>query len=350
MYKNSFNMYFLNKTKYFLLSYSLPVLYGVFLIVLQAQPIKAFATKKNQSNCLKVFAKETGSDFLERKYKEHNIQVPERHFVLGSGLSEALDTLGKELSKTWREVFSLSFFKVPGIEPPTSNSIHPGLYRYFEHKETGQTICIQCGRIHGYEEGITARKAVRPVIEPFLAGTKKFTLTNIGGGLRPDVIVGTVIAMTDHVNFTGQSPLQGNIPTDHQGIPLGDHFPHMEEVYSKKTRDKIVKELKSNGVLVEEGTYICVPGPNLETPAEIRMFAKWGLDVVGMSTVWEAIALKHAGAEVTGFSMISNPGSGLKGSEISDTEMLKLVKKNGEDMIRGFLCFCDREMKTQPLL
>ncbi len=296
------------------------------------------------NTCKNSFTSQTGADFLKEQYKKHKIQSPERHFVLGSGISQALDSLGKKLSHIWEERFSISFSDVPGLTMPTANT-HQGLYRYFVHRETEKSICFQCGRLHGYED-ISPQKVVRNVMEPLLAGTKKFTLTNIGGGLRSDLSIGTIIALKDHVNFTGKSPLTGPNPTDHNGEPLGDRFPHMEKIYSENTRNKIINELQMAGVHVQEGTYICVPGPNLETPAEIKLFAQWGLDVVGMSTVWEAIALKHAGAEVTGFSMISNPGSGLKGSEIKDEDMLKHVKIHSEKMLQGFLCFCNKEFNT----
>ena len=296
------------------------------------------------TDCEKSFKStaKNGMTFLKEQYKKHGIQAPERHFVLGSGISQSLDLLGKKLSNVWEERFSLPFSSVPGLKVPTANT-HQGLYRYFVHRETGKSICFQCGRLHGYEE-LSPQEVIRPVIEPLLAGTKKFVLTNIGGGLREDLTIGTIIAMKDHVNFTGKSPLTGPNPTDHEGEPLGLRFPHMEEIYNKKTRKKIVDDLKATGLTVHEGTYICVSGPNLETPAEVQLFAKWGLDVVGMSTVWEALALKHAGAEVTGFSMISNPGSGISGSKITDKEMLKLVNTHGEKMLQGFLCFCNRDL------
>ena len=320
------------------------ILLGMFTLSLAS-----YSKVNTTSKCKKTFknsSSQNGADFLKEQYEKQNIQIPERHFVLGSGISSALDFLGKKLSHIWEERFSLSFSSVPGLSVPTSN-IHPGFYRYFVHRETEKSICLQCGRLHGYEKDITARKAVRPVIEPFLAGTKKFVLTNIAGGLRMDLSIGTIVAITDHVNFTRQSPLEGDNPKDHEGKALGIRFPHMEEVYNKETRDEIVTDLRKAGANVQEGTYICVPGPNLETPTEIKMFAKWGLDVVGMSTVWEAIALKHAGAEVTGFSMVSNPGSGMKGSEITDEDMLDLVKINGEKMLQGFLCFCNRDFASQ---
>ena len=302
---------------------------------------KAKQSQKKKINKNSNVINQNGKDFLIEQYKKHDIQTPERHFVLGSGISAALDALGTKLSRVWEERFSIPFASVPGLRAPTVHS-HHGLYRYFVHRETGKSICFQCGRIHGYED-LSPQDTVRPVMEPFLAGTKKFVLTNISGSLRSDLIPGTIIALKDHVNHTGKSPLTGPNPTDHAGKELGLRFPHMEEVYNKETRNNIVNELKATGLTVEEGTYICVPGPNLETPAEVNLFAKWGLDVVGMSTVWEAIALKHAGAEIAGFSMISNPGSGLKGSEITDEEMLKSVKTNGEKMLQGFLCFCNRD-------
>ena len=283
--------------------------------------------------------------YLKSEYTKNNISIPQFHFVLGSGISPALDLLRKKISANWEEVFSISFESVPHLKTPTAET-HQGLFRYFVHKETKQSLCFQCGRLHGYE-GLTPQEVIRPVGESFLAGTRNFILTNIGGGLKKEFPIGTVIAMKDHINFTGSNPLVGPNPTDPNGKPLGPRFPDMTELYNKEMRLKITKELCSQELRVEEGIYVGVLGPHLETPAEVNLFSEWGGSVVGMSTVWEAIALKHRGATVNGFSMISNLGSGLQeeGVELTSEDMLNSVKTYGEKMLRAFFNFCEKEFK-----
>lgn len=265
---------------------------------------------------------------------------PEIHFVLGSGFSPAVDKT--KINGVWEEVFSLPFGAVPGLNTPTVES-HSGLYRYFVHKSTGRVICFQCGRLHGYE-GRTPQEAVQTVMLPFMAGTGQFVLTNSAGGLKENLTVGSVVALTDHVNFTGQNPLMGPNPSDERGQPFGPRFPDMSEIYEDTMRRQIVRELLAGGLKVEEGVYIGVLGPNFETAAEVQLFARWGLSAVGMSTVWEALALRHAGAKLSAFSLISNPACGIEVGEKPDHEnILEAVSVYSEKIIRSFFNYCDRQ-------
>ena len=283
---------------------------------------------------------------LLKEYKKHSLSVPDFHFVLGSGISFSLDSIIKKMSGQWEDKFSLPFQSVENLKIPTAES-HKGVFRYVVHRDTKKSICFQCGRLHGYE-GLNPKEVVQPVKEAFLAGTKKFILTNISGGLKKEFSVGTIISMRDHINFTGKNPLVGPNPKNQNGEFLGLRFPDMTEVYDQKLRVKITKEILSQGLNVEEGVYIGVLGPSLETPAEINLFAHWEASAVGMSTVWEAIALKHMGAQLAGFSMISNLGSGLQeGKELSNKDMLTSVKSYGEKMLKGFFNFCEGEFKNE---
>ena len=280
--------------------------------------------------------------YLRKEYEKRGVPIPVFHFVLGSGLSSSVDSLKEKVSSHWEEKVSIPFSHIPRLKTPTVET-HSGCFRYFIHKKTKQSICFQCGRLHGYE-GLSPEEVVRPVRESALSGTKKFILTNIGGGLKKDLPIGTVIALTDHINFTGTNPLVGPNLIDSEGKPLGLRFPDMTEIYNKDLRAQVVTHLLSQSLGVEEGVYIGVLGPSLETPAEVNFFSDLG-SVVGMSTVWEAIALKHMGALVSGFSMISNPASGLQeGEELTNENMLIAVKNYGEKMVRGFFNFCDKEL------
>ena len=230
------------------------------------------------------------------------------------------------------------FKNVSQLKIPTAPT-HKGVYRYFIHKSTGRGICFQAGRLHGYE-GHSARIVAQTVLWPCLAGTKIFILTNISGSLKKDISPGEVIALSDHVNFTGQNPLTGENPKDSSGREIGPRFPDMESTYNQKTADEISKRLKQKGLVVHKGVYIGVSGPSLETPAEIALFAKWGLAAVGMSTVFEAIALKHAGASVSAFSLISNFACGIKKNiSISEKDMMKTVNQQAPKILKSFFEF-----------
>ena len=273
-------------------------------------------------------------------YKKHGFAPPERHFVLGSGLSLCIDSAlrSPEVSKFWSEAPGLSFKEISGLKTPTAPT-HTGLYRYFVHKPTQKTVCFQAGRLHGYE-GRSAGETAQTVMGPFLAGAKNFILTNIAGGLKEDIPVGSVVAFSDHVNFLGQNPLTGENPADASGKPLGPRFPDMGGAYDQDMTQAITQFLEKNRLSVFKGVYIGFPGPNLETPAETALFAKWGMAAVGMSTIFEVLALKHAGAKVCAFSLIANKASHLqKGRPLTAKGMMHIVSSKAPAMLKSFFQF-----------
>ena len=282
--------------------------------------------------------------FLKNQYKERGIDAPEIHFVLGSGFSPGADKVTQSLPG-WEEKPSLPFTKVPGLKAPGVEG-HPGLYRYFIHKNTGRGICLQCGRLHGYE-GHSPKETAQTVRLPLLAGTRQFVLTNSAGGLREDLTVGSVVALTDHINFTGQNPLTGPNPTDDSGQPMGDRFPDLSEIYGERIRREIVREMLAEGLKVEEGVYIGVLGPSFETKAEVNLFARWGGSAVGMSTVWEALTLCHAGAELCAFSLISNPACGIGSEPPNHKNIMEAVSGYSEKILRSFFNYCDRKFQEK---
>lgn len=282
--------------------------------------------------------------YLAKEYEKRSFNIPDFHFVFGSGISTAWTDLQEKGLDDWEESFSVPFYLINGLKVPTVNT-HEGVFRYITHKSTGKTICFQCGRLHGYE-GLSAQHVARPVKESFLAGTRKFILTNISGSLQKELPVGAIVSIKDHINFTGQNPLVGPNSQKTDGTLLGPRFPDMTNVYDLELRNRITKELVSQDLKVEEGVYLGVLGPSLETPAEVRLFAQWGASVVGMSTVWEAIALKHMGVQIAGFSLVSNFASGLQEDvELSNEDMLKSIQGYSEKMLRGFLNFCEQEFE-----
>lgn len=249
--------------------------------------------------------------------KANSISTPSLHVVLGSGLASALNKFdtGYLAKKGWKNVGEVAFSQIAGISSSTAPG-HKAAYKFFERN--GKVVSFQSGRLHGYE-GHSPKTVVKPVIAMCELGVKKFILTNASGSLQTYMKAGTVMIITDHVNFTGQNPLTGpNLES------LGPRFPDMGNVYSKNINSVLKNKLELNEVDVHEGIYIGVNGPSFETHAETKLFSDWGMGAVGMSTVFEAIALKHRGAETGGLSFLANMGAGIG----DESEVL-----TGEDVI-----------------
>ena len=283
--------------------------------------------------------------FFEQYYKKINIPPPLCHFVLGSGFSPCLDKIKTfNFFKNWEELKPCSFADIPQLPSPTVKS-HAGLYRFFIHKKSNQAISFQCGRLHLYE-GHSAQTVTEPVMQVLLSGTKHFVLSNISGGLKKEHTVGTVIALKDHVNLTGASPLIGPEKTNSKGKKLGHRFPDMSRVYDSQIREKISAELLRLKTRVSPGIYVGLCGPELETPAQIEWLntsSKGLFDAVGMSTVLEAIALKQAGARLAGFSVIANPACGIDSNytELSFAQMLTNIEESLCKVLQAYFYYSE---------
>ena len=276
---------------------------------------------------------------LKEGYRRFKSDPPELHVVLGTGFGSALSQLG--LTQVWSDLGEIVFTELPDLRAATTPG-HRGSLRYFKHQPSGKTLCLQMGRLHGYE-GIPAREVVKTVMSARLAGTRKFILTNAAGSLSRELDVGSVMLLSDHVNLTGQNPLAGENPGEKSGTPLGPRFPDMGEVYDRKLRSRIKQHLVKQGLAVNEGVYLGLLGPSFETPAEISLFARWGLHAVGMSTVWEAIALRHSGATVGGLSLISNLGCGLSEIPLDHERILKESAKAAKMILGALFQFAETE-------
>ena len=281
--------------------------------------------------------------FFEKHYKKIGIHPPVCHFVLGSGFSSSLEKVKElELFKNWEEREGFPFVSVQGIPAPSVRS-HSGFYRFFVHKTKGRALSFQCGRLHLYE-GHSPATVVEPVLQVLLAGTRTFVLSNISGGLKKEHTPGTVLALKDHVNMTGLSPLTGPEKMDSLGRKRGHRFPDMTRVYDQNIREQISKELINLGLRLVQGVYVGLAGPELETPAQIEWLntsSKALFDAVGMSTVLEAIALKQAGACLGAFSLISNPAAGIDPhhKELSFKEMCERIEPYVFKILQGFFCY-----------
>ena len=182
--------------------------------------------------------------------------------------------------------------------------------------------CLQ-GRLHLYE-GNSERLVVEPVLLMGRLGARVIVLTNAAGGIRPEWPAGTLMAIADHLNLTGRSPLMGR-----NDDALGPRFPDLTNAWSPRLRQRLHQAADQEGVHLEDGVYAGLIGPTYETPAEVRMLRTLGADAVGMSTVLEAIVARWAGLEVCGVSLVTNPGAGITGEPLTHEEVLAAANEAG---------------------
>lgn len=222
--------------------------------------------------------------------------------VLGSGWRAAADAIGAAEAEV--PLAALGHF-----EQPTVGGHAPSV-RYLVKGQ--RRVLLYLGRIHLYEghDPHTVAHGVRTAIA---AGCRTVVLTNAAGAINPGYAVGQPVLISDHLNLTGRSPLAGPLPEQ-----APSRFTDLTQVYSRRLRT-LAGELDPS---LAEGVYACVPGPHYETPAEIAMMRAAGADLVGMSTVIEAIAARHLGAQVLGISMVSNPAAGLSEAPLSHRDVL----------------------------
>jgi len=241
-------------------------------------------------------------------FEKNRIPTPNIHFVLGSGLAPAFDDL-KGLPTHFELLKEIPFSEVPGLVPSTAPG-HRARFRIYLDKQRDQTILFQVGRVHGFE-GYSPKTVVQPVVQSRLAGCKHFVLNNAAGSLQANFLPGSLMIIRDHVNMTGQNPFTGpNVLDPKTGATAGPRFLDLSDAYCEDFSNSL-KNILSAEFTVHEGTYLGLSGPAYETPAEIRLFSSWGLGAVGMSTVWETMAIRHLKGTVAGFSLISNMGCGL---------------------------------------
>ncbi|WP_309112452.1 purine-nucleoside phosphorylase [Saccharothrix sp.] len=221
----------------------------------------------------------------------HDIAV-----VLGSGWRPAADLIGEPAAE-------VPMGDLPGFEKPTAFG-HGGTVRSVPVGE--KNVLVLLGRTHGYE-GKGVGKVVHGVRTAAAAGVRSVILTNAAGGLREGMFVGQPVLISDHLNLTAASPL------------VGARFVDLTDLYSARLRD-IAREIDPS---LEEGVYAGLPGPHFETPAEIRMLRTLGADLVGMSTVLEAIAARAEGVEVFGLSLVTNLAAGITGEPLNHEEVLE---------------------------
>ncbi len=229
--------------------------------------------------------------------------------VLGSGLSDLAEAVEGGVAIPYQDI---PHFPVSGV------SGHAGRLRLGRLR--GRETAVFQGRVHAYE-GFPLPQVVFPVRVAAWLKAETVVLTNAAGGIGEDLSPGDLMLITDHLNLIGANPLAGpNLDA------FGPRFPDMSEVYDRGLRETALAKAEALGIPLAQGVYAAMPGPSYETPAEIRMLKALGADAVGMSTVPEAVAARHAGMKVLAFSMISNLAAGLSGSPLSHEEVLATGK------------------------
>jgi purine-nucleoside phosphorylase len=188
---------------------------------------------------------------------------------------------------------------------------------------SGVPVVVFQGRFH-YYEGHELDVVTLPVRLARALGAGTLVLSAATGGIAEGLRPGDLVCLSDHLNLIGANPLRGS-----NDDRLGPRFFDMGGVYTPRLRACAVEVAADLGIDLKSGVYACLPGPSYETPAEIRMLRTMGADVVGMSTVPEAIVARHAGMDVLAFAVVTNLAAGLSGAEINHEEVQILGREAG---------------------
>lgn len=239
-------------------------------------------------------------------------RAPKTAIILGSSLGALAEAVGDPLIIPYTD---LAGFPVPKI------SGHAG--KLFVGTLGGKEVAVLAGRAHPYESGNAA--VMRPAIEMLKgAGIETLILTNAAGSLKPGMRPGSIMLISDHINYSGMNPLIGQ---------HGDeNFVPMTDAYDPALRARFHAAAKAEGIALHEGVYCWYSGPSFETPAEIRMFQVIGGSAVGMSTAPETILARRFGLKVAGLSVITNLAAGIEGASPSHEETKREGAKAAENM------------------
>lgn len=238
--------------------------------------------------------------------------------VLGSGMSGFEDN--------YDHIAQINYSDVPHFLQPSIEG-HSGKLSFV--KINNQITGILSGRAH-YYEGYPIHELVLPIRVFSLLGVKKIVLTNAAGGIADNYVPGDIVAINDHINLTGNNPLIGKNLEE-----FGPRFPDMSEVYSKYFLN-IAKKVSENTFEFKTGVYAWFTGPSYETPAEVQFAKNIGADLVGMSTVPEAIVAKHCGMEVAAFSLVTNLAAGISKNPLDHNEVIEIAN-NSKLKLQSFM-------------
>lgn len=249
---------------------------------------------------------------------------PKLGFVLGSGLSG----FGKMVQVDAEIPFGqIPHFAVSSVEG------HPGKLLIGTLEDV--PVAVMMGRLHAYE-GLSFEKVIFPVRTLAALGVKTLVVTNAAGGLSLKMKPGDFMIIKDHINLTGDNPLRG------PNLPIGPRFVDMTEPYDKKLAALLKDCLKKEKARIHDGVYIGVLGPTYETAAEIKFYMKIGGGAVGMSTVAEVIAARHAGLQVVGLSCITNLGTGLSKVKLDHADVKDVAQMVETKFARALVKFTSK--------
>ena len=216
--------------------------------------------------------------------------LPEIVVELGTGLGGLAEALAGPTVIPYRDI---PHFPLSTVESHAGNLVCGEL--------AGKTVAVLQGRVHCYE-GYSAREVALPMRVLALLGARMAIITNASGGLNPDFAPGTIMVLTDHLNLLGDNPLRGpNIDA------WGPRFPDLSKPYAPELVTTALAAARKLGLSnMATGTYVCIPGPSLESPAETRYLRASGADAVGMSSLPEILVALHAGLRVLGLAVVAN--------------------------------------------
>lgn len=243
--------------------------------------------------------------------KGHNYS-PKTGIILGSGLGPFADTIEDSTVIPYED---LEGFPEIGVEG------HGG--QLVLGRVNGTDVCVLQGRAHYYENGKADVMKV-PVQTIAELGCETLILTNAAGSLSVEAQPGSVMLLTDHINFTGASPLFG--------VQGNSRFINMVDAYDPDLRKSFHEIAKKSDIKLHEGVYIWYCGPSFETPAEIRAAKTLGAQAVGMSTVPEVILARYFGLRVVALSVITNMAAGMADEELSHKQTIETAARGAQDL------------------
>ena len=238
--------------------------------------------------------------------------APRVAIVLGSGLGD----LAAAVAKPTR----IPYADIPGF-PATGVAGHKG--ELVAGTLEGVPVLVQSGRFHLYE-GHPIETSALPVRVFARLGIRTLVVTNAAGGIRSTFRPGTLMLIADHVNFMFRNPLIG------PALEGEERFPDMSDPYDRELRQLARDVARERRIALDEGVYVGLLGPSYETPAEIRMLQRFGVDAVGMSTVPEVIVARARGIKCLGFSTITNLAAGISPTALSHQEVLEVGRQVGD--------------------
>lgn len=242
--------------------------------------------------------------------------------VTGTGLGALVSGLENGVA--------VSYGEIPGFPPPGVSGhggrLHGGIL-------AGRRVLVFEGRAHAYESGNAAVMRA-PLSVARALGVDNLLLTNAAGSLLPEIGPGRLVALADHINLSGLNPLIGE-PSDARFVP-------MVGAYDADLRAHLSEAARACGIPLTEGIYAWFSGPSFETPAEVRMAARLGADLVGMSTVPETILARFLGLRVAALSVVTNLGAGIGGGDPHHDETKAAAAGAAEDLARLVTAFVQR--------